>query len=79
MLCDENEIEEDGDIRQEKLDWVTRHSAPVILETGVQNKLNQRQNTASQVEENLDNAPSYSRLAFVIDPRLGYVFEHGDG
>lgn len=78
MLNDENQIKDDGDVRQEELDRVPRDSAPIVLETGIEHQLDQRQHTSRQIQENLDNTPAICGFAFIVDPRLRDILDNGD-
>lgn len=76
MLDNEDHIEKDGDVPQQKLDWVSRDATPVTLETRVQHHLHKRQQATRQVQQDLNNTPANRRLPLVIQPRLRHILDH---
>ena len=74
MLYDEDEVEEQADIAQAELWDVSVNAAPVVLKARIYQQLCQREDAASDIEQNLSYRPTMCALAFVIQPSLWNVF-----
>jgi len=74
MLDDENDIEQQADIRQSELDRVADQSRPIRLQRAVDHQLQQAQNPARGVQENLVDRPAGGRLSPEIRRDLRDVF-----
>lgn len=59
MLNDKYKVEEDGDVTEQQLRGVSRDATPVALQTGVEDQLEQGQNTSDEIQENGPNVPSH--------------------
>jgi len=77
VLDDENDVKCDADVGKTQLQRVAGDAAPVTLETGVDNQLKQGQHSASDVEQDLRDAPAHGRLAVEVHDHLGDIFDKG--
>lgn len=77
MLDNENQVKEDGDVPQKKLDGVAGDATPVTLQGRVNHQLHERQHSSGQIEKDRENAPAYRRLPIVIQPHLRHILEDG--
>lgn len=79
VLSDENDVERDADKAEAKLDWVARDTRPVARDVGVQDELRNAEDTTSEIQQDVANAPANSRAHFVVDVNLRAVFDEADG
>ena len=78
MLDHEENIKKDRDVRQQELDGVSRDAAPIVLETRVKKQLDQGEDTARYVQQDLTNMPPLSGFALIVDPSLRHILGDGD-
>lgn len=79
VLIDENDVERDADKAEAKLDWVARDARPVTRDIGIQNELRNAEDTASEIQQDVADAPANSRAHFVVDVNLRAVLDEADG
>lgn len=78
MLHNENEIETDREKRETELDRVADKGRQVAGNGRVQALLNETKGAASEVEQNVGNAPTDGGLAPIVEHCLRNVFGGGD-
>lgn len=79
VLQDKEQIKEDANLAEAKLDGVARDAAPVVLEEAVDALLGDAEDAAGQVEQDLPDAPAVGALVADIGAQLRGVFDEGDG
>lgn len=75
MLNDKNKVEEDGDVTEQELGRISSDATPVTLQAGIEDELQQRQNTSDEIQDNGPNVPSHRRLPPVVQPSLWDVLD----
>lgn len=78
MLHHEQQVENNRDVGQDELGRVPRETAPVLVETRVDDQLGEGQDSAGEVEEDHFDSPAVGGLAFEVEPGLGDVFDYRD-
>lgn len=75
MLNHEDQIKGNADICEAQLERVSRDATPVSLKAGVNDKLQQGEHPASNIEHDLQNTPSSGRFTLEIEQSLRNVLD----
>ena len=75
VLTQEDGVKGHADGAQAKFDGVAGDTGPVALHGRVEHELNERQEAAGEVQQDLLDAPAGGRLARVVDPHLRHVLD----
>lgn len=78
MLGNEDCVKDHANVCEEELDWVSSDATPISFEVTIDGKLGDAEDAASEIEQDLPDAPTLRALIADIGQQLGRKLDEGD-